>query len=83
MGKAKHVPFPRNMQPKTLEVGCEVSCDYKSSKVPSIIKGNTGFFLYKDRASRFEFLYASKNKTSQTQTHAFNLLVSFLFKHGH
>ena len=83
LGKAKHVPFPRNTNPKTLVVGAQVSCDYKSSKRPSLLRGNTGFFLYKDRASRLEFMYASRNKSSKTQMHAFKLFLGFMFKHGH
>ena len=42
LGKAKHTTFPRNTKPTSLEVGVEVSADYKSSKVPSILRGNTG-----------------------------------------
>ena len=83
LGKAKHVPFPRNIQPKTLEVGAEISADYKSSKVPSIIKRYTGFFLFKDRASRFRFMFSSRNKASKTQIYAFKKFQAFMFKYHH
>ena len=83
LGKAKHVPFPRNTQPKTLEVGAEISADYKSSKVPSILRKYTGFFLYKDRASRFRFIFCSRTKTSKTQLHAFKQFAAFMFKNNH
>ena len=83
LGKAKHVPFPRNTQPKTLEVGAEISADYKSSKVPSILRKYTGFFLHKDRASRFRFIFCSRTKTSKTQLHAFKQFAAFMFKNNH
>jgi hypothetical protein len=30
LGKAKHINFPRNIKPRTLSVGAEISADYKS-----------------------------------------------------
>jgi hypothetical protein len=83
LGKAKHINFPRNIKPRTLSVGAEISADYKSSKAPSIIRRNTGFFLFKDRASRFEFMFSSRNKAAKTQIFAFKRLRSFLLQHGH
>ena len=83
LGKAKHIPFPRNLNPKTIIVGAEVSMDYKSSKTPAIITGNTGFFLYKDRASRFRFIYSSSDKSGATQIKAFHLFSHFMYQHGH
>ena len=64
-------------------MGAEISADYKSSKAPSIIRRNTGFFLFKDRASRFEFMFSSRNKAAKTQIFAFKRLRSFLLQHGH
>ena len=83
LGKAKHIHFPRNIKPRSLEVGMEVSADYKSSKVPSILRGNTGFFLYKDRASRFRFMWATKTKAAKVQMEGFMCFCQFMYKHGH
>ena len=83
LGKAKHVNFPRNIKPRTMAVGAEISADYKSSKAPSIIRRNTGFFLCKDRASRFEFMFSSRNKSAKTQIFAFKRFRSYLLKYHH
>jgi len=83
LGKAKHIHFPPNLKPKTTVVGAEVSIDYKSSKCPAILTGNTGFFLYKDRASRFRFMYSTDNKRAETQMGGYLLFSHFLYQYGH
>ena len=79
--KAKRKHFDRNPERAT-KVG-RLHMDFKSTKVPSLYTGNTGYFLMWDEFSGVTCCIPTQTKKASAQLEAFKYFEAELVKHGH
>ena len=81
LGKAHKQPFHTNPERAT-SVG-HWHLDYKSSKVPSLIYHNTGYFLYFEECSGITVACPTNNKRGSTQLANWKEIEALLEKYKH
>jgi hypothetical protein len=81
LAKPKKSHFNRNPE-RAASIG-RLHMDYKSTKVPSIYYGNTGYFLMWDEASGVTMCIPTNTKRAKAQLVAFKYFEAELNKHGH
>jgi hypothetical protein len=81
LGKA-HMQYFRMNPERATTIG-HWHLDYKSSKVPSLYYGNTGYFIYFEEVSGVTCACPTNNKRGSTQLKEWKLLESLVEKYGH